>query len=92
MERLIFPIFAFLFLYPLEAGREREFFFSFIRMFKTRMSISFFFQSRASRRERELRLRQFLRELYKITFIACLLTYIFKIILFISQIFLKKFE
>ena len=39
---------------------------------------NFIFQSRASRRERESRLRQFSREFSGITFIACLMTYIFQ--------------
>ena len=69
--------------------REREFL-SFNLMFETRSRIfslnlvprdeneNFFFQSQASRQERESRLRQFSREFSGIIFIAFLLTDIFK--------------
>ena len=50
---------------------------------------NFFYQSQTSRRERESRLRQFSREFSRITFIACLMTDIFKKRLLFSQNFLK---
>ena len=56
---------------------SRREFLSFNLMFETRTRISFF-QSRASRRERESRLGQISREFSGITFIAFLLTDIFK--------------
>ena len=52
---------------------------------------NFFYQSQTSRRERESRLRQFSREFSGITFIACLLTDIFKKRLLFSQNFLKSY-
>ena len=50
---------------------------------------NFFFQSRAPRRERESRLRQFSREFSRITFIPCLMTDIFKKKAVIFSKFLK---
>merc|ERR1711997_256804 len=67
--------------------REREFLF--LNLVLRDENENFFFQSRASRRERESRLRQFSREFSGITFIASLLTDIFKKSLLISQNFLK---
>ena len=64
-----------------------ESFFLSISCFETRTRINFFL-SRASRRERESRLRQFSREFSGITFIASLLANIFKKNLLISQNFL----
>ena len=52
---------------------------------------NFFYESQTSRRERESRLRQFSREFSGITFIACLLTDIFKKTLLFSQNFLKSY-
>merc|ERR1719209_1203331 len=52
---------------------------------------NFFYESQTSRRERESRLRQFSREFSGITFIACLLTDIFKKKLLFSQNFLKSY-
>ena len=67
--------------------RERELL-SFDLVFETRTRISFS-QSRASRRERESRLRQFSREFSGITFITCLLRDIFKKRVLFSKNFLK---
>ena len=50
---------------------------------------NFILQSRAPRRERESRLRQFSQEFSGITFIACFFTDIFKKRLLISQNFLR---
>ena len=56
--------------------REREFLF--LNLVLQDENENFIFQSQASRREREPRLRQFSREFLGITFIACLLIDIFK--------------
>ena len=69
--------------------REREFL-SFNLVLRDENE-NLFFQSQASRRERESRMRQFLREFSGIIFIACLLIDIFKKRLLISQNLLKLY-